>query len=69
MPISRSIRFEEVAVRNKFGDMLDRMTEVSDADQMPIEARMERLERIVQTILLALVEERKPREEEDDRPH
>jgi hypothetical protein len=34
-------------VRNKFDDMLDRMTEVSDADLMPIEARMERLERIV----------------------
>jgi hypothetical protein len=45
-----------VAVRNKFDDMLDRMTEVSDADHMPIETRMERLERIVQTILLALVE-------------
>jgi hypothetical protein len=41
-------------VRNNFDDMLDLMTEVSDAGQMPIEARMERLERIVQPILLAV---------------
>ncbi len=36
--------------------VLDEMTEVIDADQTAIEARMERLERIVQLILLALVE-------------
>jgi hypothetical protein len=52
-----------------FDDLLDEITKVSDDDQMRIEARVERLERIVQTLLLALAEETKPpREEEDDRP-
>jgi hypothetical protein len=33
--------------------MLDQMTEVSDEDQTLVQARVERLERIIQTLLLA----------------
>jgi uncharacterized coiled-coil DUF342 family protein len=51
-------------LRDKFSDLLDQMTEVTDGGQMQLEARVERLERIVQTLLLALAEEaRLPPEE------
>jgi hypothetical protein len=43
-------------MRTPFDDLLNEITEVRDADQMRIEARMARLERIVQKLLLALVE-------------
>jgi hypothetical protein len=55
----------EWAMQDKFGDLLDEMTGVRE---MRLETRVERLERIVQTLLPALVEETKPSpEEEDDR--
>jgi hypothetical protein len=40
-----------------FDDLLNEIMEISDDDQMQLEARVERLERIVQTLLLALVGE------------
>jgi hypothetical protein len=44
-------------MRKPFDDLLDEMTELTDADEMQLEARVTRLERVVQKMLLAFVEE------------
>jgi hypothetical protein len=49
-----------------FDNLLDEITEITDDEKMRIEARVERLERIVQTMLLALVRETKSSQEEGD---
>ena len=50
-------------MQDKFGDLLEGMTGVHE---MRLETRVERLERIVQTLLPGLVEETKPSPEEDE---
>jgi hypothetical protein len=50
-------------MRKPFDDLLDEITEARNADEVRLEPRVARLERIVQTLLLALVEAEKP----DDR--
>jgi hypothetical protein len=44
-------------MRKPFDDLLNEITEVRDTDQKRIEARVACLERIVQGLLLALVED------------
>jgi hypothetical protein len=41
----------------RFDDLLAEITGISDDDQMQLEGRVERLERIVHTLLVAFVEE------------
>jgi hypothetical protein len=43
-------------MRETFEDLLDEITEVRDADRTQLEPRLAHLERIVQGILLTLVE-------------
>jgi hypothetical protein len=52
-------------MRTPFDHLLDEITEVHDIDQVRIEARVARLERIVRKLLLALVEERIDEPEDD----
>lgn len=51
-------------MQDKFGDLLEGW--MTGVREMRLETRVERLERIVQTLLPGLVEETKPSPEEDE---